>query len=479
MIPNPACEVRNTIPLFKKATYVVAFSALLNPLNSSMISVGLLHIASSYSIGISQASWLITGYFLATAVGQPVMGKLADLFGPRRIFLIGLVSTALFSLLTLWAPSFGLLLALRILQAFCNTASFPAGMAILQTMVKEYWINDGKIPSSSMSLISIMNNVTAALGPVLGGYLVTYAGWKSIFWINAPIIAVIFVLYKLLIPSHAGNESQHIEHSVWKLLDLPGMLFFSTTLLSVMFLLMSFSSRPRWWLLIVIPILALTLYAYELRKEQPFFNIVMLKTNLKLLAVYVQYAGSSIAFFCLFFGFPLWLERVKGVTPQTAGLIMLPLLGFGVVATQAAVRLIARFSYRFTIVSGYLFLITGALLLVIVQHSTPLAVILLALSIVGISNGLTNMGLQTALYAHTEPQQTGMVSGLFLTFRSLGSIFSTSLISLVFAVQVNTTGLHIVAIVIFALGLLLAASSRDRHGRKETNIFSSQKSNRS
>ncbi|UUZ97232.1 MFS transporter [Paenibacillus sp. P25] len=84
------------------------------------------------------------------------------------------------------------------LQAFCNTASFPAGMAILQTMVNEYGINDGKIPPSSMSLILITNNITAALGPVLGGYLVTDAGWKSIFWINAPINAVIFVLYMLM-----------------------------------------------------------------------------------------------------------------------------------------------------------------------------------------------------------------------------------------------------------------------------------------
>ncbi|UUZ78764.1 MFS transporter [Paenibacillus sp. P26] len=117
---------------------------------------------------------------------------------------------------------------------------------------------------------------------------------------------------------------------------------------------------------------------------------------------------------------------MEGVAPQTAGLIMLPLLGFGVVATQVAVRLIARFSYRVPIVSGYLFLIAGSLLLAFVQHSTPLAVILLALSILGISNGLTNMGLQSALYAHAGPQQTGMASGLFLTFRSLGSIFSTA-----------------------------------------------------
>jgi predicted MFS family arabinose efflux permease len=141
---------------------------------------------------------------------------------------------------------------------------------------------------------------------------------------------------------------------------------------------------------------------------------------------------------------------------------MLPLLGFGVIATQAAVRIIAKRTFRAPLVAGYLALIAGALLLLFVQPASPLALIVAGLSLVGIANGCTNMGLQTALYLHVKQEDTGAASGLFLTFRSLGSIVATSLIGIVYGAKVSMSGLHILVLVIVLCGVGLAIAGFSR-----------------
>ncbi|AHV97411.1 MFS transporter [Paenibacillus sabinae] len=447
----------------RKMTGIVAMAAMLNPLNSSMISVALLKIASYYQISIAQTSWLILGYFLMTAIGQPVMGKLADLYGPRRIFSAGLIFVALFSLLSVWAPSFGWLIALRILQSFSNTTLFPAGMAMLQASAAAAGTNDGKIPVSATGMISFTNNITAALGPVIGGFLVYFIDWRSIFWINVPIVMLIMALFRLWIPREQSSAATDRSMAVWRIqLDIPGILLFSSTLFGLMYFLQSMKNGPIWWMLIAAASSFSVLIGYELRSENPFINVRFLKSNLKLLMVYVQYAGTSFVYYCILYGLPLWLQQLRGYSAKETGLILLPLLVSGIVATQVAVPIISRYTYRRSIVIGYMFLVLGTALLLLVKSDTTLTWLLAVLAILGIPNGLANVGWQTALFTLAKPGETGAASGLFLTFRSLGSILATSLIGAVFSGKATTGSLNEVAAVIFAASLIMAATSFSR-----------------
>src|SRR5947209_12784557 len=105
---------------------------LLNPLNSSMIAVALISLQSAFSVSTATASWLISGFYLAAAIGMPVMGRLADLLGARRVFCAGLILVGLVGALAPLAPAFGFLVAFRIVQAFGTSAAYPAGLAILR-----------------------------------------------------------------------------------------------------------------------------------------------------------------------------------------------------------------------------------------------------------------------------------------------------------------------------------------------------------
>ena len=123
---------------------------LLNPLNSSMSAVALGLIQAHFEISVATASWLLSGFALAAAVAQPVMGRLADLFGPRRIFCTGLLVVGVASGLAPLAPAFGWLIACRMLQAFGTSAAYPAGLAIIRALNPQ-----GQAPAGTLGAITI------------------------------------------------------------------------------------------------------------------------------------------------------------------------------------------------------------------------------------------------------------------------------------------------------------------------------------
>src|SRR5215472_14848750 len=114
----------------------VALGTLLNPLNSSMLAVALVSFGSTFHVSLVTATWLISSFYLAGAVGQPLMGRLADLIGPRRVFCLGLLLVGVASLFVLWASSFGWLVVLRVFQALGTSAAYPAGLALFRAQTR-------------------------------------------------------------------------------------------------------------------------------------------------------------------------------------------------------------------------------------------------------------------------------------------------------------------------------------------------------
>src|SRR5579875_2676807 len=178
----------------------VALGTLLNPLNSSMIAVSLFRLGSAFHVTIVTVTWLVSSFYLAAAVGQPLMGRLADLIGPRRIFCLGLMLVGITSLLAPWSPAFGWLVLLRVFQAFGTSAAYPAGLALFRAQVRHTAGNAIQVPAGALGVISMTSNVLAALGPALGGVLLLIANWQAIFLINVPLVVIGFILALLLLP---------------------------------------------------------------------------------------------------------------------------------------------------------------------------------------------------------------------------------------------------------------------------------------
>jgi MFS family permease len=436
----------------------ILLGTLLNPLNSSMIAVALVRLQDDFGASLLAASWLISSYYLAGAVAQSVLGRLADQFGPRRLLCGGFVVVAVAGALAPLAPSFGWVIAARVLLALGTSAAFPAGLAILRDAA------GGQPAPATLAPLTIAGSVSAALGPVVGGALVALADWPAIFLVNVVVAVIGLVLALRWLPrdpQHAGGIDLAL---VRRLVDVPGIVLFSAALAGLLAVLLSLAHDPLWLLLPVVALAAIAFVAVERRRAQePFLDVRLLAANRALLGVYLQYAAVNVAFFGVFFSLPLWLERVRGFSPGSAGLLILPIAGVGVIATPLAARLVARRGTRPALLVGSVALLAGTLAMLALGPTVALVMVVLVGAVLGIPNGFNNLGLQSALYAAAEPERMGAAAGLFQTFRYIGAVLSTSLIGIAFAGGVDTAGLHEIALVLAILSAtVLFASVRRR-----------------
>lgn len=445
----------------------IALATLLNPLNSSMIAVALVPIQAAFRVGIADATWLISGFYLAGAVGQPLMGRLADQFGPRRVFTTGLALAALSGALAPLSPSIGWLAGLRVLQAVGTSAAYPSGMAMFRARA-----GGGPVrpPAGALAVLSIAANVSAAVGPTLGGALVEVAGWPAIFLVNLPAAGVGMLLAVRWLPPDRGRARPGSIRSIAGLVDLPGVALFSIAIGGLLAFLLSVASGPRWALLPVAPVAAVALVWRERRAGAPFLDVRMLASNRALSGVYAQFTAVNLVFYSVFFGLPLWLEKARGLGPGQTGLIVMPFAGLGVLATLVAARLIRSRGPRLPLALGAAVLCLGMLLLLVLRTATPLAAVVAIMAVLGLPNGLLNLGLQALLFRSAAGPRMGAASGLFQTCRYVGSVLSTSLLGIVFARGATSPALRSLGVVLGGISLLLLAACLLRLARPETAV---------
>ncbi len=170
----------------------------------------------------------------------------------------------------------------------------------------------------------------------------------------------------------------------------------------------------------------------------------------------MQFAAVNFVFYSLFFGLPLWLEKAHGFSPALSGLLMLPFTGVGVLTTFAAIQILRQSGgIRRALLLGALALSVGTLLLLFFESNSPVVLLLAVIVVLGVPNGLQNLGLQAALYAAAPAKEMGVAAGQFQTFRYLGSILSTSLPGLLFGGTTTTGGLHLLAVALACISILL------------------------
>jgi hypothetical protein len=242
-------------------------------------------------------------------------------------------------------------------------------------------------------------------------------------------------------------------------LDLPGVLLFAASVSAALGFLLSVGSGPRWALLAAVPVVVAGLVWRELRTGTPFLDLRALARNRGLTFVLAQQVAVQVVFYSIFFGLPMWLERVRHFPPASTGLLLLPIAAFGVVVTPIAARLATRIGAWLPLVIGSAGLVGGSAGLLFAGAATPAAGLLGLTALIGLPNGFNNMGLQALLYRSTPVEQTGVAAGLFQTGRYIGAISSTALLGIVFADGVSTAGLHRVVLVTGIIAVLLVGAA--------------------
>jgi MFS family permease len=424
-----------------------------------MIAVALVTLHHDFNVDLGTSTWLVSAFYLTGAVGQPLMGRLADLLGPRRVFLTGLALAGLIALLAPLSPSFLWLVGARVVQALATSTAYPAGLGMIRAAG-----GGERIPAQALAAMSVAASVSAALGPTIGGLVLASAGWQGIFLVNVPISALGLVLGLRWLPAPpAPTRVTGLLTSI----DLPGVVLFAGTLISLLGGLLSLGSRQSWVLLAAVPILAVLLAIRELRCATPFFDVRLLAANPILIGVFVQFAAVTFIFYSFFFGLPIWLEEVRGFDARAAGLLILPVTGLGVLVTPIAASLVARRGPRSSLVIGSVFLFAGSLLLLTFGTATPVPALIAVALVLGVPNGFNNMGLQAALYESVPLERASWAGGQFQTSRYVGAILSATLLGAVFKQQATSDGLHSIAIVlaVVAAGVVVASIALQRARR--------------
>ncbi|MBO9609568.1 MAG: MFS transporter [Paenibacillaceae bacterium] len=447
-------QVKNTIKRKELLLITaVALGTLLNPLNTTMISVALSRLQEDYRLSFADVSWLISTYYLASAIGQPLMGKWSDLFGRKKVFLTGLLLVTLASCLAPLSPTFGWLIGFRIIQALGSSALFPSGMGMIRSQISA---NQAK----ALGIISIFSSTSAAFGPSLGGLLLHYGDWPLIFLCNFPFIIGSFVLAWKLFPKDAKAAGSAAD------MDWPGVALFSAAIFMWLLFFLSLADGFGWWQLAAAAGLSYGLYRFELGRSKPFINVAFLRGNKNVTFIYVQFVLTNIAFYSVMFGIPSYLQRVQNMDAQKTGLVMLSIAGFSVLVTPLVGRWIDRSGSKPSLLAGTVSVVAGSLLLLLIRDQASAATIFLVLCVLGIANGFNNLGMQTALYDFVAKEETGIASGLFMTSRFLGTILSSSLLAALFGKTITTPHLHSMAWICAVLGLLMLALTVRMPGRR-------------
>ncbi|OON83034.1 MFS transporter [Streptomyces tsukubensis] len=421
--------------------------SVLNPINSTIISVALIPIGRALGAPSSQTAWLVSALYLATSLGQPVVGRLIDIFGPRRLFLLstGLVGVA--GVVGTLAPGLGVLIVARILLGFGTCAGYPAAMALLRSEAERTGKDN---PGGVLTALAVSNQTIAVVGPLLGGLLIAVGGWRATFALNVPlaVAAVLMGLLRLPRPARTGESSRRGRLATR--LDLPGMGLFAATLTSLLLFLMN--PHPRDWYLLVIAVAAGAAFAArELRAAVPFIDLRVLGGNTPLLATYGRALVTYVVSYAFLYGFSQWTEEGYGLTPFRAGLVQVPMFLLAIGASVVSGR---RKGVRGKLLIGAAGQIAACLLMLALTGRSPLWMLLLVALIFGVPQGLNSLALQNSVYFQADPGRTASSAGLLRTFAYIGSMVASSATATSFGQRADTGGMHQLAWVMLGAGVL-------------------------
>lgn len=450
LLDGPAPEAAGFGPRFVAA---ISFGSVLNPVNSSIIAVALAAIGHAFGAGAATTTWLVSALYLATAIGQPAAGRLADLLGPRRVYLAGTALVGAGGLLGFAGWSLASLVAARVIIGLGTSAAYPAAMAMVRAQSR---LLRCQTPGRVLGALAIAGQVTMAVGPPLGGLLIAIGGWRLTFLINVPLAAAGIVTIVAWLPADAGRA----RSAAGRELDIAGLLLFAAMLTSLLIFAMDLAARRLWLLGTAVALLS-ALTARELRAREPFIDVRLFAANLPLTMTYLRYAVTMLITYCFIYGWTLWLEEAAGRTAAGAGLLMMP--SFAVAAVVSAFTARLRRLWLPT-VAGAVAIAGVSVLLLATDASSPLWQLVVLSVLFGAQNGLNVVTYQAAMYAQAPPEATGAAAGLMRTFMYLGAIASASLISSSYGSRATDAGLHHLAwwLTAAAAALLAAAVAGPR-----------------
>ena len=415
-------EAREADPRRWWGLVVIALAQLMVVLDATIVNIALPSAQADLGISDGNRQWVITAYTLAFGGLLLLGGRIADLAGRKRTFVIGLIGFAAASALGGAATSAGMLFGARALQGVFAAVLAPSALSLLTTT-----FTDPRERGKAFGIYGALAGSGSAIGFIVGGVLTEYLDWRWCLYVNVPI-AVIAVIgaYALLhdSPVHAGAR-----------LDVPGVLLGCGGLVAIVY---GFAeAEPRGWtdplvlaLFAAGVVLLVAFVAWQTRAPVPLLPLHIVRDRNRA-GCFLTMALAVIGLFGLFLFMTYYLQVILGYSPVMTGLAFLPLTAAIIIgSTQIAARLLDHVAPRLLMAPGALLAATGMVLLTqLTVNSSYAAHVLPALILMGLGMGLIFMPVFATATAGVAPQDSGVTSATINTSQQVGGSIGTALLN--------------------------------------------------
>ncbi|GAB4221143.1 MAG TPA: MFS transporter [Spirochaetota bacterium] len=408
----------------KTALAVTTLGSFLTSFMGSSINVALPIIGKEFAIDAIVLSWIATSYLLAAAMFLVPFGRIADIYGRKKIFTYGVILYTFSSFLTAIAQSALILILFRVLQGISGAMIFSTGAAMLISVFPPQ--QRGRVLGINVSAVYI----GLSTGPFLGGILTQHLGWRSIFAISVIVgVAIVLLIYSKL-------EGEWVEAD-GETFDFTGSLIYAIALTMVMF---GFSSLPSVFgtIMIIGGIAFIFLFIkWELHTRHPVLDMNLFKNNTVFtfsnLAALINYSAT----FAVTFIVSLYLQYIKGISPQSAGIILISQPVTMALFSPIAGRMSDKIQPQVIASWGMAFTTIGLLLLTFLHLHTSILFIITCLIFIGFGIALFSSPNTNAVMSSVHKKYYGVASGILGTMRLTGQAFSMGIVTLILAVHMG------------------------------------------
>jgi EmrB/QacA subfamily drug resistance transporter len=408
---------------------ICCLSLFMVGIDVTALNVALPSIEHDLGASVSGLQWTVDAYTVVMASLLMLGGSTADRLGRRRVFVVGLSVFSVASLLCSVAPTIDLLVAFRVLQAVGASMLNPVAMSIITNT-----FTNPRERAQAVGVWGAVFGISMALGPVLGGTLVSAIGWRSIFWLNVPVGLAAIALTLRFVPESRAPHPRRF--------DPVGQVLVVVLLASLTFGIIEAPARGWTSPAILLAFAAaagslIGLLHAEPRREEPlidlrFFRSIPFSTSIVI----------SLAAFATFGGFlflnTLYLQQVRGLSPVQAGLMTVPMAAMTIVASPLSGRIVGRRGPRLPLLVAGLLTAVGCALLTGIDATTPIAHLVVAYVVFGAGFGFVNAPITNAALSGMPRSQAGVAAAVATTSRQVGQALGVAIVGAIVASGAGT-----------------------------------------
>jgi len=408
----------------KVVLLVTTIAAFFSTFGMSAVNIALPSIGKEFLMDAILLSWVTTANLLASAIFLVPFGKIADIYGRKRIFTYGFLIFTVASVGSAISNSAAMLICFQILQGIGGAATFCVGAALLTSVFPSREL--GKVLGINVAAVYI----GLSAGPFLGGFLTHHLSWKSIFVVNVfmGLIVIFLIIWKL------KGQDYEAEKETF---DLTGSIIFSITLLLILYGFSQLSTMRGVWLILLGALGLIVFVKWETKAESPVLDINLFRNNrvfaFSNLAALIHYSATFAVTFLL----SLYLQHIKKLTPEGAGLVLVSQPIVQAFFSPYAGKLSDRIEPRIVASIGMALTAVGLFMFIFLNEKTALWFIVASLILLGFGFALFSSPNTNAVMSSVETRFYGVASGALGTMRVIGMVLSMGIIILIFSIYIG------------------------------------------